>query len=350
MEVQPINVHQWIEENKACFLPPVCNKLMYNDQLKVMFVGGPNQRKDYHIEEGEELFYQLEGDMCLKIIEDGKHKDVHIKEGEMFLLPARIPHSPQRFSNTMGLVFERRRLQDENDGLRYYVDNSTEVLFERWFYCADLGVQLAPVINEFFNSKEYKTGKPDPEHTSQLPFPLNTAKVTEAFSFQSWLNQHRSEIREKKYVPLFADHHETKAAIYGPGECSYDASNIDTWIWQLEGSSVLSLGDKSVMLKAGDSHLIPEHTRIILTCTKSLKRARTKKRECKKEKRKKGEKKQDGRKGKIEGSGKMRRKCEKQRKHIKERMIETGFSWKRDEENVALYIHQDPARKKRYNK
>nr|DBA27198.1 TPA: hypothetical protein GDO54_011366 [Pyxicephalus adspersus] len=232
----------------------------HNNQLKVMFVGGPNQRKDYHIEEGEELFYQVQGDMCLKIIEDGEHKDIHIREGEMFLLPARIPHSPQRFQNTVGLVFERRRLRTEKDGLRYYVDNSTEVLFERWFYCTDLGIQLAPVINEFFNSRQYKTGRPDPDWTPQLPFPLNTEKVMEPFSFQSWLDKHRSEIIKRKHLPLFADHHETEAAMYGSGESKHDASGTDTWIWQLEGSSVIILGDKAVQLSNGDSLLIPEKT------------------------------------------------------------------------------------------
>ncbi|XP_018409441.1 PREDICTED: 3-hydroxyanthranilate 3,4-dioxygenase [Nanorana parkeri] len=260
MEVQPINVNKWIEENKAFFLPPVCNKLMHNDQLKVMFVGGPNQRKDYHIEEGEELFYQLEGDMCLKIIENGEHKDIHIKEGEMFLLPARIPHSPQRFSNTVGLVFERRRLETETDGLRYYVDNSTEVLFEKWFYCEDLGKQLAPIITEFFNSKQYKTGRPDPDWTPHLPFPLNTEKVMEPFSFQSWLDKHRLEIIQKKYLRLFADDQETEAAMYGSGESKHEASDTDTWIWQMEGSSVIFLGDKGVPLSNGHSLLVPERS------------------------------------------------------------------------------------------
>ncbi|KAJ7416883.1 hypothetical protein BTVI_34404 [Pitangus sulphuratus] len=78
-----VNVNKWIEENKTAFLPPVCNKLMHRYQLNVMFVGGPNERKDYHIEEGEELFYQVQGDMCLKIIENGKQKNVVIREGEV---------------------------------------------------------------------------------------------------------------------------------------------------------------------------------------------------------------------------------------------------------------------------
>lgn len=80
----PLGMHKWIEENKSSFVPPVCNKLMYGaGQLKVMFIGGPNVRKDYHMEEGEEIFYQVKGDMVLKIVEKGVHKDVPIKEGEV---------------------------------------------------------------------------------------------------------------------------------------------------------------------------------------------------------------------------------------------------------------------------
>eukprot|EP00074_Homo_sapiens_P074462 XP_011531033.1 3-hydroxyanthranilate 3,4-dioxygenase isoform X6 [Homo sapiens] len=127
-----LGVRAWVKENRGSFQPPVCNKLMHQEQLKVMFIGGPNTRKDYHIEEGEEVFYQLEGDMVLRVLEQGKHRDVVIRQGEIFLLPARVPHSPQRFANTVGLVVERRRLETELDGLR------------------------------FFSSEQYRTGKPIP--------------------------------------------------------------------------------------------------------------------------------------------------------------------------------------------
>ena len=60
----------------------------------------------------------------------------------------------------MGLVIERERLLSETDGLRYFVqDGSTDSLYERWFYCDDLGSQLGPVIKAFFASEQFKTGK-----------------------------------------------------------------------------------------------------------------------------------------------------------------------------------------------
>eukprot|EP00795_Rhopilema_esculentum_P003268 gene3268-1597_t len=143
------NMSTWVEDNKSSFKPPVCNQLMYGKgQLKVMFVGGPNSRKDYHIEEGEELFYMLKGDMCLKIKERGQPKDIIIKEGQVFVLPSRIPHSPQRMENTIGLVIERERLEEESDGLRYYCEDGVTVLFEKWFRCSDLVKDLPPIIKE----------------------------------------------------------------------------------------------------------------------------------------------------------------------------------------------------------
>ena len=100
MIIPPINFKKWIDENRELLKPPVCNKVVYEDtEFIIMVVGGPNTRKDYHVDEGEEFFYQLEGKMTLRIIEDGKPKDIHINEGEIFLLPPKVPHSPQRYEN-----------------------------------------------------------------------------------------------------------------------------------------------------------------------------------------------------------------------------------------------------------
>ncbi|XP_078505817.1 3-hydroxyanthranilate 3,4-dioxygenase [Lissotriton helveticus] len=256
-----VNVRQWIDDNKPFFQPPVCNKLMHDRQLNIMFVGGPNQRTDYHIEEGEELFFQINGDMCLKIIENGKHNNIHIREGEMFLLPARIPHSPQRYTNTVGLVVERRRLKTEMDGLRYYVGDSTDVLYENWFYCGNLGTQLLPIIEAFFISEQHKTGKPNPEELlKETPFPFNTTKVMEPFSFKSWIDSHRKELLQKKSLNIFENKYETEAVVYGPGISDGVNTEVDIWIWQLEGESIVTVNGKSQTLMANDSLLIPEES------------------------------------------------------------------------------------------
>ncbi|XP_053445052.1 3-hydroxyanthranilate 3,4-dioxygenase [Nycticebus coucang] len=258
---RPVPVRTWVEENRACFVPPVCNKLMHQKQLKIMFVGGPNSRKDYHIEEGEEVFYQLEGDMVLRVLERGKHRDVVIRQGEIFLLPARVPHSPQRFANTMGLVIERKRLETELDGLRYYVGDTVDVLFEKWFHCKDLGTQLIPIIQEFFNSEQYRTGKPIPDQLpKEPPFPLNPRSIMEPMSLEAWLDGHRRELQMGTPLSPFGDTYETKVLAHGQGSSKGLRQDVDVWLWQLEGSSVVTMEGQHLSLTPDDSLLVPAGT------------------------------------------------------------------------------------------
>jgi len=149
----PINFKSWIEENRHLLKPPVGNKVVYEDtELIIMVVGGPNTRKDYHIDEGEEFFYQLEGGMVLRIMEDGKPKDLAINEGEIFLLPPKVPHSPQRFENTVGLVVERKRRKGELDAFQWYCDECNELLYEEYFQLTDIVKQLPPIFEGFWNN------------------------------------------------------------------------------------------------------------------------------------------------------------------------------------------------------
>ena len=116
----PINFIKWIDENRHLLKPPVGNKVVYeNADFMIMVVGGPNSRKDYHVDPVEEFFYQVEGDMILKIMENDNRVDIPIKEGEIFLLPKCIPHSPQRFKDTIGLVIEFRREEGVLDSFQW---------------------------------------------------------------------------------------------------------------------------------------------------------------------------------------------------------------------------------------
>lgn len=149
---KPFHLQKWIEENRHLLKPPVGNKQIYveNEDFIVMIVGGPNGRKDYHWEEGEELFYQLEGDIQVKIInEDGRPETIDIREGEMFLLPPRIPHSPQRPAGTVGLVLERRRHTGEVDKLLWFCENCGDPLHEAGFELRDIGTQIKEAIGEY---------------------------------------------------------------------------------------------------------------------------------------------------------------------------------------------------------
>jgi 3-hydroxyanthranilate 3,4-dioxygenase len=154
----PYNLKGWIEENRHLLKPPVGNKMVWQDgEFLVMVVGGPNLRKDYHIEEGEEFFYQVEGDIVLRIMEDDGPREIPIREGEIFLLPARVPHSPQRPANTVGMVIERVRRPGEADHLRWYCEGCGGVLHDAEFELVDLGSQLKPIIQEFYADESLRT-------------------------------------------------------------------------------------------------------------------------------------------------------------------------------------------------
>ncbi|XP_050404581.1 3-hydroxyanthranilate 3,4-dioxygenase isoform X1 [Patella vulgata] len=262
-DVVVYNTEKWIEENKQFFLPPVCNKMMHNGQMKVFYVGGPNVRKDYHLEEGEELFYMVKGDMCLKVLEHGKHKDIIIKEGEIFLLPGRVPHSPQRQESTVGLVIERERLKSELDGLRYYQEHdgvpTVQSLYEKWFYCEDLGTQLVPIIKEFFESTQYKTGIPKEGTIPKDPPITVDSEVTlkNPFSLKNWINKNRADLNSKGCMSLFGNGNQFQVMVYGKGENSGKHLVAETWIWQLEGTSTVTISGKTYELSVNDTVLIP---------------------------------------------------------------------------------------------
>src|SRR5580704_6885247 len=119
----PINLGQWIEANRHLLRPPVGNKVIYEDgEFIIMAVGGPNSRKDFHVDPAEEFFYQLEGELVLRLVQEGRIVDQPIHAGEVLLLPAQVPHSPQRAAYSVGLVVERRRRPGELDGLQWYCE------------------------------------------------------------------------------------------------------------------------------------------------------------------------------------------------------------------------------------
>ncbi|MGE0433656.1 MAG: 3-hydroxyanthranilate 3,4-dioxygenase [Planctomycetota bacterium] len=167
----PFNLMKWIDDNRDLLKPPVGNKLVYQDtEFIVMVVGGPNARKDFHINYGEEFFYQLKGDIVLRVHENGAARDIPIREGEIFLLPPLVPHSPQRPADTVGLVIERQRRKEknENDGVRWYCDNCGEIVHEVQFFCTNLGTQLKPVIEAYYGSEASRTCKKC-GHVNQVP-------------------------------------------------------------------------------------------------------------------------------------------------------------------------------------
>ncbi len=156
---KPFNLQKWIDENRDLLKPPVGNKNLYADagDYIVMIVGGPNARMDYHYNETEELFYQLEGDILVKIQEDGQSVDVPIHAGEMFLLPAKVPHCPIRSAGSVGLVIERKRTKDQEDGLLWFCENCNNKLHETYFSLTNIEKDFLPRFKDFYESEEMRT-------------------------------------------------------------------------------------------------------------------------------------------------------------------------------------------------
>ncbi|KAL8947167.1 MAG: hypothetical protein Q9222_006519 [Ikaeria aurantiellina] len=150
----PLNIPKWLEENSHLLKPPINNYCVYDDDVTVMIVGGPNKRSDFHINETAEWFFQYRGPMLLKVVDDGKHRDVPIREGEMFLLPPNTPHNPVRFADTVGIVLEQARPKESVDRLRWYCQNDGEIVHEASFHMTDLGTQIKEAVNAFKGDEE----------------------------------------------------------------------------------------------------------------------------------------------------------------------------------------------------
>ena len=204
--------------------PPVANKMIFGDGfLKVMVVGGPNDRRDYHLQSGEEFFWQLKGHLNLHVVLNNRFRTICIPEGHCFLLPPRVPHSPRRSAGSVGIVVERghEHHAGEMDCLRWYAREEVEgaeatapmasgiereagkeekeegedgggVLYEEFFKCYDLGQELGPVIGRFH---EFTGGKGprrlwDRAGDGDPPIaPDDAAEVLAVVPFEPWIDE-----------------------------------------------------------------------------------------------------------------------------------------------------------------
>lgn len=156
--LKPFDLQRWIDAHREQLEPPVCNQQVFEENdFIVMVVGGPNRRDDYHLDEGPEFFYQLEGEMLLRTVQDGERVDIPIRAGEVLMLPPRVPHSPQRQADSIGLVVERKRLDNELDGFMWFCDNCNHKLYEEYLYVDDIVEQLPPVFERFYADETKRT-------------------------------------------------------------------------------------------------------------------------------------------------------------------------------------------------
>lgn len=275
MALAVVHVPSWYEENRGLFDPPVCNKLVHKEQLSVMFVGGPNIRTDFHLDRGSEFFYMLRGNMELPTIQKGKRVNVRINEGEVFLLPSCIPHSPQRpEKGSLGLVVERSRDREagELDGLRWFTDfeKCDEVVFQRYFHCGDLGKDLVPVVMEYKASPQFSSGVPatnaanteggaeaalkesdKPVALRPCPFKIDTeTEVPAPFLLSTWIESNRGVLLDSatgSEESLFGSSHpdgEFSITIRGGGQQGFmegvhypGNARCETMVYMIRGSA-----------------------------------------------------------------------------------------------------------------
>ena len=150
----PINLAQWIAEHRHLLKPPVGNKVIWQNQdFFCMVVGGPNARTDYHDDPYEEFFYQLRGNMVLKVIEDGKPRDIPIREGEILLVPGHLRHSPQRPEpGSVGLVVEKVRPKEVDDAFEWYCPRCWARVHRVEVNVQDIVKDLPPLFDAFYQS------------------------------------------------------------------------------------------------------------------------------------------------------------------------------------------------------
>ncbi|AMA73460.1 3-hydroxyanthranilate 3,4-dioxygenase [Aneurinibacillus thermoaerophilus] len=157
----PIHLWNFIEENKDLLKPPVNNKVIWKDaELMVQVIGGPNKRRDFHVDPSEEVFYQIKGDCYVEVMNsEGKREVVTVKEGEMFLLPPNVPHSPHRVSNTIGIVIERSRAEGELEDFIWFCDQCNHEMHRVTVQLTNIEIQVKEAINGFNNNLDLRTCK-----------------------------------------------------------------------------------------------------------------------------------------------------------------------------------------------
>jgi len=156
----PINIAKWAEEHRDQLKPPVGNKYIYDGEgFFVMVIGGPNARNDFHVTNSEEYFYQLKGDIVVKIYEDGIIKDIPIREGETFFIPAGVPHGPTRPPETIGVVVELRRPDGETEHQQFYCEKCNELVYDQEFDCKDIVKHFTESMEAFWADPDLSTCK-----------------------------------------------------------------------------------------------------------------------------------------------------------------------------------------------
>lgn len=152
--LDPLNLMGWIEEHREAFQPPVANKVVWpQSELIFQIIRGPNARNDFHVDPGDEIFYQLRGDIRVDVMDGGRRHTKLVHEGDVLLVPATTPHCPMRPPDSWGLVIERKRRLDEPDAILWFCESCDSRLHESNFALTNIETELKVAI-ERFNADE----------------------------------------------------------------------------------------------------------------------------------------------------------------------------------------------------
>jgi 3-hydroxyanthranilate 3,4-dioxygenase len=167
----PINLMTWVEQHRSEMKPPVSNKYLYDgEDFFVMIIAGPNARNDFHVTNSEEFFYQLKGDIVVRVVEEEPRpsgsgsakpriRNVIVREGETLFIPGNVPHSPTRPPNTLGMVVERRRPPGETEHLQFYCENCGNLVHDLEFDCKDIVNHFSQAMKDFWADPELSACK-----------------------------------------------------------------------------------------------------------------------------------------------------------------------------------------------
>jgi 3-hydroxyanthranilate 3,4-dioxygenase len=153
---KPFNFLRWIDEHADRLRPPVGNQQVWkNTDFIVTVVGGPNQRTDFHDDPHEEYFFQMKGNAHLLIWENGGYSRVDLEEGDTYLLPPHLRHSPQRpEAGSVCLVIERARAPGVIDGFEWYCARCGQRVHRIDVQLADIVADLPRAYESFYASPE----------------------------------------------------------------------------------------------------------------------------------------------------------------------------------------------------
>jgi len=144
--LQGFNLQKWIDENRGQWGQ---RRVIWQNSDFIAFVTrGPNRRKDFHVNPGDEIFYQIEGELNLFYLgADNERKLARLKAGELFLLPGHIPHSPRRGEGSWTFVIERTRRPEEMDRFIWPCEKCGHRLYETAVRFDDPGDAVAQATN-----------------------------------------------------------------------------------------------------------------------------------------------------------------------------------------------------------